>query len=116
VGRACKRGTADRQIVPAEDATAACAVVFGEQADVAAGLTKAAGVMADVCYHKADREVFVKLAGTVTEGNKLVPTTGGEFIAASAAGQYYAAEAAESGVDGDVIRAIAIPGLVPATS
>ena len=80
VGRACKRGTADRQIVPATDANAPCFLVHGEETDVAAGRTKAAGVMADVDYLEDERECPAKIGGAVTEGDALAPTIGGVFI------------------------------------
>jgi hypothetical protein len=110
LGCACKRGSADRQIVPATDATAPCRLVFGEESDVAAGLQKAAGTVASVCFLEDEREVYAKLGGDVTEGDKLAPTAGGALIATTTVGDYYVGEAAASGKSGDVIKVIAIPG------
>ena len=110
VGRACKRGTADRQIVPATDATAPCFLVHGEETDVAAGRTKAAGVMADVCYLEDERESYAKIGGAVTEGDALAPTIGGVLITTTTIGDYYVGIAARSGASGDVIPVLAIPG------
>jgi|GEM_PF-7019048 len=110
VGCACIRGATDRSIVPASAATSPCYIVFGEETDVAAGATKAAGVMADVCYLEDEREVYVKLGGAVTEGDKLTATTDGSLITTTTIGDYYACIAALSGASGDVIPAIAVPG------
>lgn len=111
VGRACKRGTADRKIVPAEAATSPCFLVFGEETDVAASASKAAGVQADVCLVPEDeREVYGLLGGAVTENDALTATTAGVLITTTTIGDYYVGFAAKSGASGDVIPIIANPG------
>lgn len=97
---AAKRGTADNQIVPAEDGTARCHLVAGEAVD--AGTEKAAGLQVDVVIDDPSREWFAKLGGAVTENDPLMPTTGAVWITGTT-GNYCGAIALKSGVLGDVI-------------
>ncbi|MFZ2643480.1 MAG: hypothetical protein WA117_20985 [Verrucomicrobiia bacterium] len=101
---AAKRGTADGQIVPAEDGTARCMLVAGEAPD--SGTELAAGQMADVVEHDPTREWNFKLGGTVTEGDPLMPTTGGVWITGTT-GNYCGGIAHKSGVLGDVVPGFA---------
>lgn len=101
---AAKRGTADNQVVPAEDGTARCYLVVGELPD--AGDTVAAGLEVDTAVLVPEREGFFKLGGAVTEGDPLMPTTGGVWITGTT-GNYCGGIALESGASGDVIRGLA---------
>jgi len=55
--------------------------------------------------------VMLRIAGTVTRGQRLMPTTGGKGITATT-GKYYGAIADESGVSGDMIRVTPAIGLM----
>ncbi|MCX6907496.1 MAG: DUF2190 family protein [Verrucomicrobia bacterium] len=101
---AAKRGTADNKVVPAEDGNARCHLVVGELPD--AGTSIAAGYEVDVAMDVPERECFFKTGGAVTQGDPLMPTTGGSWITGTT-GNYCGGIALESGASGDVIRGLA---------
>jgi hypothetical protein len=102
LGQAVNRGTIDGNVVPAVDGTKPTFPVFSERPDV--GTTIAAGYTVAICTDTEDREIYLPLGNTVTEFNYLMSDANGNWIPATS-GNYVGAQALQSGVTGDVIKA-----------
>ena len=102
LGHAVNRGSADGNVVPATDGTKPTFPVFSERPDV--GTTIAAGYTVAIVSDSDDREIYLPLGNTVTEFDFLMSDTNGNWIRATT-GNFVGAQALQSGVSGDVIKA-----------
>jgi len=102
LGQAVNRGSIDGNVVPAADGTKPTFPVFSERPDV--GTTIAAGYTVAIVTDSDDREIYLPLGNTVTEFNFLMSDANGNWIPATT-GNFVGAQALQSGVAGDVIKA-----------
>ena len=102
LGQAVNRGAADGNVVPATDGTKPTFPVFSERPDV--GTNIAAGYTVAIVSDSDDREIYLPLGNTVTEFDFLMSDTNGNWIKATT-GNFVGAQALQSGVAGDVIKA-----------
>ena len=102
LGQAVIRGSADGQVVPATDGSVPTFPVFSERPDV--GTSIAAGYTVAICTDTEDREIYIPCGNTVTEFQYLMSDNNGNWIPATTT-NYVGAQALQSGVAGDVIKA-----------
>ena len=102
LGQAVIRSGVDGYVVPAVDGTQPTFPVFSERPDV--GTTIAAGYTVAICTDTEDREIYIPCGNTVTEFNYLMSDANGNWIPATS-GSFVGAQALQSGVAGDVIKA-----------
>jgi hypothetical protein len=101
LGQAVIRGSIDGNVVPAVDGTQPTFPVFSERPDVG---TTTAGYTVAICTDTEDREIYIPCGNTVTEFNYLMSDANGNWIPATS-GNFVGAQALQSGVTGDVIKA-----------
>jgi hypothetical protein len=102
LGQAVIRSGTDGNVSPAVDGTQPTFPVFSERPDV--GTPIAAGYTVAICTDTEDREIYIPCGNTVTEFNFLMADANGNWIPATT-GNYVGAQALQSGVTGDVIKA-----------
>ena len=105
--RFAKRGTMDGHIVPATDGSVPCFPVFGEIPDT--DLKTTAGKTVCIVTDASDREVFLIAGGNITEFQFITSDTNGAAVAASD-GDYFGAQALQSGGAGAILRCRAAQG------
>jgi hypothetical protein len=110
LGQAVNRGTIDGNVVPAADGTKPTFPVFSERPDV--GTSIAVGYTVAIVTDSVDREIYLQLGNTVTEFDYLMSNSGGNWITATT-GNFVGAQALQSGVAGDVIKARAAQFKLP---
>lgn len=102
--------SAEGTITLAVDGSVPSFPVFSERPDV--GTSLAAGLTAGLVVGDVDREVYVKLGGTVTEFGFGMPTTDGSWIAATTT-NYVGVQFLQSGNSGDIVKVRAVSFKLP---
>jgi hypothetical protein len=102
LGQAVNRSSVDGNVIPAVDGTKPTFPVFSERPDV--GTTIAVGYTVAIVTDSDDREIYLPLGNTVTEFDFLMSDANGNWITATT-GNFVGAQALQSGVTGDVIKA-----------